>query len=146
MRGIFSARTGGGLAALATAATVATVLPATAHAAEASAFRYPTATVQFASKTVPAPGAARAVIRASACVSHVSAYAVNLRTGVIISSLIAGGSGRTFTVVFPVRAVAPGTYEIGGVFGRPCTAKSGEEQLDPAHGHFAAAFDVTARQ
>jgi hypothetical protein len=67
---------------------------------------------------------------------------VNLRTGTIISSLVAGGTGRTFTVVFPVRTEAPGTHEIGGVFGRPCSAKSGEEQVNPAHGHFAAAFTV----
>lgn len=145
MRGFFSARTGAGVA-LATAAAVATVLPATAHAAEASAFKYPTATVAFASKTVQAPGAAKAVVKTSACVSHVSAYVVNLRTGTIISSLIAGGSGKAFTVVFPVRAAAPGTYEIGGVFGRPCSAKNGEEQLNPAHGHFAAAFVVTPQR
>ncbi len=70
---------------------------------------------------------------------------MNLRTGAVIASLTAGGSGQAFTVVFPVRGAAPGTHEIAGVFGRPCSTRSGEEQLDPAHGYFAAAFTVTSR-
>lgn len=130
-------------AALAAAAVTA-VVPAVANAAVTGAFTYPTVTVHLAQKGVAAPGGLAATLDTSACVTRVSAYAVNERTGTLLPSTIAGGSGQRFRVIFRVPpGTAAGPYQLAGVFGRPCADKSGTEQLNPAHGYFAAAFTVT---
>ncbi|HEY0938361.1 MAG TPA: hypothetical protein VGD91_32015 [Trebonia sp.] len=142
----FSVRACAAAAALA-AATAVTVLPGTADAAVTGAFQYPQVTVHLAAGTLPAPGALRATLRTSACVSRVLAYAVNLRSGKILVTTVSKGSGETARVTFTVPQTAtPGTYHLAGVFGRPCAAKSGAEQLNPAHGYFSAAFTVTAKK
>jgi hypothetical protein len=135
---------GAALAAAVTAAAVTAVVPGVANAAVTGAFTYPTVTVHLAQKSVTAPGGLAATLDTSACVTRVSAYAVDEHTGALLSSTIAGGSGQQFRVIFRVPpGTVAGAYQLAGVFGRPCADKSGTEQLNPAHGYFAAAFTVT---
>ena len=125
-----SVKAGAAGAALAAAAVTA-VVPAVANAAVTGAFTYPTVTVHLAQESVAAPGGLAATLDTSACVTRVSAYAVNERTGTLLPSTIAGGSGQRFQVIFRVpQGTVPGPYQLAGVFGRPCADKSGTGAQD----------------
>jgi hypothetical protein len=94
-------------------------------AAAAGAFRYPLVTVHLAAKTMPSPGSLEATLHVSVCVSHVSAYAVNLSTGQILQSTEDRGSGETARVAFSVGpATSPGRFELAGVFAGRAAARA----------------------
>jgi H+/gluconate symporter-like permease len=142
----FSVQACGAAAALAALAGSA-VLPGTADAAVTGAFSYPLVTVHLAGQTAAAPGRLEATLHTNACVSHVSAYALNLRTGDVLKTTADPKSGRTAVVTFTVpKAAKAGRYELAGAFGRPCADTAGAEQLNPAGGYFTAAFTVTAKK